>query len=390
MGFNKIPEAIADIKKGKLILVVDDKSRENEGDIVFAASKSTPAKINFLAKYARGLICVAMSAERVDALKLAPMVENNSSVHETAFTVSVEAKTGTTTGISASDRSLTAKLLADEKSGPQDFVSPGHVFPLKAKRGGVLVRAGHTEAAVDLVAMAGLGSAGVICEVMNENGTMARLRDNMLFAKKHGLKIISVEDLISYRRLQEKLIKPLCSPLMPTKHGNFQSFVYEDLIHGRRHIALVRGAIRADKPVLVRVHSECVMGDVFASQRCDCGMLLQQGMEAVARQGGVLLYMRQLDPEANFLQKMEGYVEEDKRTKANAKLGENTSKQHHPSLMDSRTYGIGAQILFDLGVRQLHLLTNNPKRIQGLEGYGLKIINQIPLGREVKSRKKVT
>ena len=387
MALNTIPEAIADIKKGKLILVIDDKGRENEGDIIFAARKSTPAKINFLAKYARGLICVALSAERVEALQLPLMVENNLSPHETAFTVSVEAKRGTTTGISAADRSLTAKLLADDKYTSKDFVSPGHVFPLKAKRGGVLVRAGHTEAAVDLVSMAGLGYAGVICEVMNENGTMARLRDNIQFAKKHGLKIISVEDLIAYRRLQEKLIKPLCAPQMPTQFGDFRSFVYEDLIHGRRHIALVRGEIRSDKPVLVRVHSECLMGDVFSSKRCNCGEALHQALQTISKQGGVLLYMRQLDPETSFLQKMESYQEQDRQKQIHTNR-DKVVTAHHAGMMDSRTHGIGAQILYDLGVRQLHLLTNFPKKILGLEGYGLKIIDQIPLSPETKSRKK--
>src|SRR3954466_9162654 len=267
MEFNTIPEAVADLRKGKLIVVVDDKDRENEGDVVFAAAKSTPAKINFLAKYARGLICVALSAERTEALRLQPMAEANLSRHDTAFTVSVEVREGTTTGISAADRSATARALADESYGHEDFIKPGHVFPIKARRGGVLVRAGHTEAAVDLVHMADLGQAGVICEIMNEDGTMARLGDCQRFARKHKLKIISVEDLISYRRTQEKLVRLVGSPDFPPRHGNFRAFVYEDVIHGRRHLALVKGEISPKRPALVRVHSECLVGDVFGSTR---------------------------------------------------------------------------------------------------------------------------
>jgi 3,4-dihydroxy 2-butanone 4-phosphate synthase/GTP cyclohydrolase II len=389
--FNSIPEAVADLKKGRLIVVVDDKDRENEGDVVFAASKSTAAKINFLAKHARGLICVALTAERVEALRLPPMAESNLSRHDTAFTVSVEVREGTTTGISASDRSATALALADEDYGHEDFLRPGHVFPIKAKKGGVLVRAGHTEAAVDLVKMAGLGSAGVICEIMNEDGSMARLKDNQRFARKHKLKIISVEDLIGYRRMQEKLIRLVNSPQLPTRHGTFRSYVYEDVIHGRKHIALVKGDISPKHPANVRVHSECLVGDVFGSQRCDCGRLLHMGMEHIAKQGGIFLYMRQVDPEADFSRKMEAYDLSDagmdkavprKRAKS-AKSGkagaEAGNPGHHGSFMDARTYGIGAQILFDLGVRNLHLLTNHPKRIQGLEGYGLKITRQSPL-----------
>jgi 3,4-dihydroxy 2-butanone 4-phosphate synthase/GTP cyclohydrolase II len=389
MEFNTIPEAVADLKKGRLIVVVDDKDRENEGDVVFAAAKSTPAKINFLAKHARGLICVALSAERTEDLRLPPMAEANLSRHDTAFTVSVEVREGTTTGISAADRSATARALADERHGHEDFIKPGHVFPIKARRGGVLVRAGHTEAAVDLVHMADLGQAGVICEIMNEDGTMARLRDCQRFARKHKLKIISVQDLIGYRRTQEKLVRLVASPDFPTRHGMFRAFVYEDVIHGRRHLALVKGDISPKRPALVRVHSECLVGDVFGSTRCDCGRLLHTGLDLIAKQGGVFLYMRQVDAETAFARKIESFgpAASASGTAGSARGGAALAKAnpkgrkdaHHSANMDARTYGIGAQILFDLGVRHLHLLTNHPKPIRGLEGYGLKITRQSPL-----------
>lgn len=375
MQFHSISEAIADLRRGRSIVVVDDKSRENEGDVVFAASKSTPAKINFLAKHARGLICVALTEERVEQLRLPPMTDRNHSRHETAFTVSVEAREGTTTGISAADRNTTALALANEKLGPEGFVSPGHVFPIKSRRGGVLVRAGHTEAAVDLVRIAGLGCAGVICEIMNEDGSMARLPDCMRFAKTHKLKIISVEDLIQYRRASEKLVNASGIFRLPTPHGDFQAHVYEDLIHGRKHLALVKGEIVPAKSVPVRVHSECLIGDIFGSQRCDCGELLQQGLRVIGREGGIFLYMRQVHPEEDFGRKLEGYETEDAQPRNRPK---GRPRFHHGASMDARTYGIGAQILFDLGVRRLNLLTNHPKRIQGLEGYGLRIARQTP------------
>ncbi len=390
MEFNTIPEAVADLKKGRLIVVVDDKDRENEGDVVFAASKSTAAKINFLAKHARGLICVALPAERVEALRLPPMAESNLSRHDTAFTVSVEVREGTTTGISAADRSATALALADEEYGHEDFLRPGHVFPIKARKGGVLVRAGHTEAAVDLVRMAGAGSAGVICEIMNEDGSMARLKDNQRFARKHKLKIISVQDLISYRRTQEKLIRLVASPELPTRYGTFRSYVYEDVIHGRKHIALVKGDISPKHPANVRVHSECLTGDVFGTLFCNCGCMFHQGLEHIAKQGGVFLYMRQVDAEADFSRKIQAYDEAQSERAREGKSAVRGRKKadppgtylggtHHGLFMDARTYGIGAQILFDLGVRHLHLLTNSPRRIQGLEGYGLKVTRQSPL-----------
>ena len=373
MKFDSIPEALAELRRGRSIVVVDDESRENEGDVVFAASKSTPAKINFLAKHARGLICVALSSDRVEQLRLQPMTGQNQSRHETAFTVSVEAREGTTTGISAADRSLTALALANEKLGAEAFVSPGHTFPIQARRGGVLVRAGHTEAAVDLVRMANMGCAGVICEIMNEDGSMARLPDCTRFAKTHKLKIISVEALIQYRRASEKLVRAAGVFRLPTSHGEFTAHVYEDLIHGRRHLALVKGAITASSIVPVRVHSECLLGDVLGSSRCDCGELLHQGMRVISREGGVFLYMRQVQPEDDFQRKLEGYASEDAQTKVRAGK---KARFHHGASMDARTYGIGAQILFELGVRKLNLLTNHPKRIQGLEGYGLRIARQ--------------
>ncbi|HLP40077.1 MAG TPA: 3,4-dihydroxy-2-butanone-4-phosphate synthase [Fibrobacteria bacterium] len=385
MEFNTISEAIADIRKGKLIVVVDDKDRENEGDVVFAASKSTPAKINFLAKHARGLICVALSSERAEELRLQPMADLNLSRHDTAFTVSVEVREGTTTGISAADRSATAKALADASRTHEDFIRPGHMFPLKARRGGVLVRAGHTEAAVDLVSMAGLGNAGVICEIMNEDGSMARLKDNLRFARKHRLKIISVQDLIEYRRSREKLVRRVAAPDLPTRHGHFRAYVYEDVIDGRRHLALVSGAIDPFRPINVRVHSQCILGEALGSTRCDCGRLRDVGMEHIAKHGGVFLYMRQTDPETDLARKLEAYVDEDSTAASPARKGAARGRasravSHHGSQMDYRAYGIGAQILSDLGVRSLHLLTNYPKRIQGLEGYGLHITRQLPLG----------
>jgi len=368
-NFDSITEAIAQIRRGGMVVVVDDRNRENEGDVVFAAVKSTPAKINFLAKHARGLICVAMTADRVDALDLPLMVEDNLSPHETAFTVSVEARHGTTTGISASDRSLTAKALADEKTGPKDFVSPGHVFPIKARRGGVLVRAGHTEAAVDLVGMANLGKAGVICEIMNEDGSMARLKDCTRFAKRHGLPLISVEDLIGYRRTREKLVKVVAQSEVATPFGPFLVKVYEDVIHGRRHVALVRGVVAGNKPVLVRVHSENLLEDVFWANP-GIGDRVHTALTIIAEKGGVFLYMRPHDAGDDLPLWLNRLGKRGSFSSA--------SKTGLPP-MDSRTFGIGAQILFDLGVRRLELMTNNQRRIQGLEGYGLKIIRQVAM-----------
>jgi 3,4-dihydroxy 2-butanone 4-phosphate synthase/GTP cyclohydrolase II len=374
MRFHSITEALADLKKGRAIVVVDDKNRENEGDVVFAASRSTPAKINFLAQHARGLICVALSADRVESLGLRPMTDQNRSRHETAFTVSVEAREGTSTGISAADRSLTARALANEGLGADAFVSPGHTFPIKARRGGVLVRAGHTEAAVDLVQMAGQGCAGVICEIMKPDGSMARLPDCARFAKRHGLKIIAVADLIHHRHLREKQVRPAGTFRLPTAHGDFTAHAFEDLVHGRMHLALVRGEIDASRAVPVRVHSEFLLGDVFGSVR-EGGDLLQQGL-------------RQIHSEEVLGRTLEKYAAQDAQDARDAKSAGMPrpgrkgaavrARAEGGASMDARTYGIGAQILFELGVRRLNLLTNHPKRIQGLEGYGLRIARQSP------------
>lgn len=404
MKFDTIDAALADLKKGRAIVVVDDKNRENEGDVVFAASRSTPAKINFLARHARGLICVALSADRVDALGLRPMADQNGSRHETAFTISVEAREGTTTGISAADRSLTARALADESLDASAFVSPGHTFPIRARRGGVLVRAGHTEAAVDLVQMAGLGCAGVICEIMNENGTMARLPDCARFARQHGLKIISVADLIHYRHMREKQVRRAGSFTLPTAYGTFAAHAFEDLVHGRMHLALVRGDISSTRAVNVRVHSEFLLGDVFGVPRrlggdpADEVGTLQQGLRLIARDGGVFLYMRPIQSEEVLARTLDAYiahhaglqgltpVDAAKPFPAHAR----DTRPGDGAPMDARTYGIGAQILFELGVRRLNLLTNHPQRVQGLkglEGYGLHIVRQTPLARGRDARK---
>jgi 3,4-dihydroxy 2-butanone 4-phosphate synthase/GTP cyclohydrolase II len=384
MRFDSIESAVADIRRGRAVVVVDDESRENEGDVVFAASKSTPTKINFLARHARGLICVALSADRVEQLGLPQMTDRNRGRHETAFTVSVEAREGVTTGISAADRSLTARKLADGSLGPDAFVSPGHTFPLKARRGGVLVRAGHTEAAVDLVQMAGLGCAGVICEILKSDGTMARLPDSTRFARRHGLKIISVAALIHHRHLREKLVRQAGVFRLPTPHGEFDVHAFEDLVHGRLHLALVRGEIDPARAIPVRVHSEALLEDVFRSAREGGENALDRGLSVIARDGGVFLYMRRIRSEEDLIGAFQRYAAQDAqgsstRSRAEKKSRETKSRETGNASMDARTRGIGAQILFELGARKLHLLTNHPRRIQGLEGYGLRIVRQSPL-----------
>ncbi len=373
MTFASIPEALQDFRKGRLVIVVDDPGRENEGDLVLAAEKVTPAAVNFMAKHARGLICVPMLGERLDRLNLAPMVENGAP-REAAFTVSVDARRGVTTGISAHDRARTVKALIDPRTRPADLSRPGHVFPLRYKEGGVLVRSGHTEAAVDLARLSGLEPAAVICEIMNEDGTMARLPRLAAFARKHRLKVVTIQDLISYRQKHEKLVRRVVNVRLPTRHGQFQLHLYEDIPTGEHHVALVKGDVAGQKNVPVRVHSSCFTGDVLHSLRCDCGEQLGAALDQIDRAGrGVLLYMHQEGRGIGLVNKLHAYVLQESgldTVQANKKLG-------FPA--DLREYGIGAQILVDLGLSTVQLLTNNPKKIVGIEGYGLKVVKRVPL-----------
>jgi 3,4-dihydroxy 2-butanone 4-phosphate synthase/GTP cyclohydrolase II len=371
---NKIEEAIRDIKRGDFVVVVDDEERENEGDLICAAEKVTAEHINFMAIHGRGLICVPMQPQDLERLQIFSMVEKNTDAHETGFTVSVDARRGTSTGISAHDRAQTIRTLINPRTEPDDLLRPGHVFPLQAKAGGVLERAGHTETAVDLARLAGLYPAGVICEIMNSDGTMARLPELIEFAKQHEIKIISVADLIKYRKHQEKLIKKIVETNLPTKCGNFKLIAYESLIDNYQHLALVKGNIRGKKNIVVRVHSECLTGDIFGSKKCDCGEQLEQSLELIARKkSGVVLYMRQEGRGIGLINKLHAYCLQEQgcdTVEANNKLG---------FADDLRDYGIGAQILADLGLTSIQLITNNPRKVIGLEGYGLKIVKIVPL-----------
>ncbi len=374
MGLATIPEAIEDIKAGKFVIVVDDEDRENEGDLVMAAEKVTPEAINFMARYGRGLICMPVTGERLDELQIPMMATNNTSRFGTAFSVSVEAREGTSTGISAADRAQTVQVMIDPKTKPGDIVMPGHMFPLRAKDGGVLVRAGQTEATVDLARLAGLYPAGVCCEIMNEDGTMARLPQLEKFTVEFGLKIVSVTDLIAYRYRHERLVQRVAEARLPTPFGDFQVIAYKSRTDADEHLALVMGDVATDDPVLVRVHSQCLTGDVFHSMRCDCGEQIEMAMKKIAKDGrGVVLYMRQEGRGIGIHNKIKAYALQDAgmdTVEANLSLG---------FAPDLRDYGIGAQILADLGLRKMRLMSNNPKKMSGLESYGLEIEEVVPL-----------
>ena len=381
MSIIAIEDAIKDIRAGRMVILVDDEDRENEGDLTMAAEAVTPEAINFMAKYGRGLICLSMTGEKLDSLNLPLMVDNNTSQFQTGFTISIEARCGVTTGISAADRATTIHTAINDNAKPTDLVRPGHVFPLRAREGGVMVRSGQTEGSVDLARLAGLKPAGVICEIMNDDGTMARMPSLEKVSKEHGLGICTIADLIEYRMRTESFVHREVETVVPTGHaGEFKVIVYENDMEDIQNIAMVKGEIDPEKPILVRVHSECLTGDIFGSLRCDCGDQLHKAMEMMDKEGaGVLLYIRQEGRGIGLVNKLKAYVLQDEgldTVEANEKLGFKA---------DLRNYGIGAQVLVDLGVRKMKLITNNPKKMIGLQGYGLSIVEQVPI--EIKPNK---